>query len=283
MITPILIAASAFIGSIILMYLGFTQLVSAGNKYQKNFTEKASASLTDMFIFIDPKKLYILNVCVLSGSFFLIWLISGVWVLALIVSIILSFLPKFILNRLKEARRNRFLLELPDTLTSLSTMMKAGSNLNMALETVVAETPGPIADEFGLLMRELRIGVDYNQALDNLKERMSIQELELVVAGMKISREIGGSLAEVLYRLADTLRRKLEMEGKIRALTAQGKAQGYVMTGLPILLALILMKIEPVAMSMLFTEIFGWVTCGVFFIFLAIGYKFIQKIVNIDV
>ena len=280
---PLLIGISAFIGSMLLVYVGFSSLLQAGNRYQEVFTAQAGNNLTELFIFIDPKKLYALNVIILIGTFLLILLLSGAWPFALICSVILAMSPRFLWSYLRNKRVDRFLEELPDALSSLSTMMRAGANLNMALETVVAESPGPISQEFGLFLREIRIGVDYDEALDNLKERMPLQELELVVAGMKISREIGGSLAEVLYRLADTLRRKIEMEGKIKALTAQGKAQGYVMTGLPIFLALVLLKMEPESMGRLFTEIIGWATCAVFCVFLAVGYYFIRKIVNIDV
>lgn len=283
MTTPILIGIAAFVSSLILVSIGFSQLLVAGNKYQELFTQSANTNLTEMFIFIDPKKIYVLNLLVLVAAFLLVWLMSKSWPIALIASLFLGASPKFFWRILKEKRSDRFLSDLPDALTSMSTMMRAGANMNMALETVVAETPGPISQEFGLFLRELRIGIDYNEALDNLQERMPLPELELVIAGMKISREIGGSLADVLYRLADTLRRKLEMEGKIKALTAQGKAQGYVMTGLPIFLALVLMKLEPEAMGRLFTEVIGWVTCAIFCVFLIVGYKFIKKIVNIDV
>ncbi len=283
MSTLVLIGISASIGALLLVYVGFSQLLIAGNKYQELFTQSAASNLAEMFIFVDPRKIYILNLLVLVTAFLVIWAISDAWPVALVASVFLGASPKLIWRQLKERRNRRFLVDLPDSLTSMSTMMRAGANMNMALETVVAETPGPIAQEFGLFLRELRIGIDYHDALDNLKERMPLPELELVVAGMKISREIGGSLAEVLYRLADTLRRKLEMEGKIKALTAQGKAQGYVMTGLPIFLAFVLMKMEPEAMGRLFTEIIGWAACAVFTVFLIVGYYFIRKIVNIDV
>ncbi|QJX02659.1 hypothetical protein HML84_15095 [Alcanivorax sp. IO_7] len=75
--------------------------------------------------------------------------------------------------------------------------------------------------------------MDFNEALDNMLERMPGEDLRMLTAGMKIAREVGGSLADVLARLAETLRRKLEIEGKIKALTAMGKAQGYVMALLP--------------------------------------------------
>lgn len=283
MMSSFVIVACTFASGFILLYLAFNYLFVAGSKYEKKFTETADQSLSEIFIFIDPKKLFVINLCAICVCFCVIYILTGVAILALIAAAILGMTPRHLWAFMRNRRNNRFLIELPDALTSISSMMKAGTNLNVALEVVVAETKGPIAQEFGLFLKELRMGVDYNLALDNLIKRMPLQELELVVAGMKISREIGGSLADVLYRLADTLRRKMEMDGKIRALTAQGKAQGWVMSLLPIFLAVVLYHMEPEAMSHLFTNPIGWVVCVVFFVFLYLGYFFIKKIVSIDI
>ena len=105
----------------------------------------------------------------------------------------------------------------------------------------------------------------------------------MVTAAMKISREVGGNLSEILEGVASTIRRKREMEGKIRALTAQGKLQGIVMTGLPILLGVVLYHMEPAHMSRLFNEPIGWAVLAVTTLLVSVGYVFIRKIVNIDV
>jgi tight adherence protein B len=272
-----------FISAAVVLYLGMNYLFVAGNKYEQRFTQTAQTNLSEIFIFIDPKKLFALNIAAIFASFCIFYITTGMAMLAVIAAVFIGMMPRYIWALLKSRRNNRFLVELPDALTSISSMMKAGTNLSVALEVVVAESKGPIAQEFGLFLKELRVGVDYDIALDNLMARMPLPELELVVAGMKISREIGGSLADILHRLADTLRRKLEMDGKIKALTAQGKAQGWVMSCLPILLAFVLYHMEPEAMQHLFTNPIGWVVCVVFVIMLYLGYFFIKKIVTIDV
>lgn len=282
-IFALIIGVCLFLSVLIFSVIGYTQLLNAASKYEKNFKQTAEVNLTEMFVFIEPEKLYVANIVIIIFSFATLWMLTEAWPVALMFAVFLGFTPKFLWVILKNKRLDRFLSELPDALNSLSAMMKAGTNLNMALETIVAETSGPISQEFGLFLRELRVGVDYYEALDNMKARVPLEELALVVAGMKISREIGGSLAEVLGRLSDTIRKKIEMEGKIKSLTAQGKMQGYVMTGLPVFLAYILYHIEPNAMARLFTDPIGWVTCGVFIVFEIIGYYFIRKIVNIDV
>lgn len=279
----LIVSAMVFLSTIIIIMLGFPLVMKSVNQYEDNFKDTADTSLSEMFIFIEPGKLFIINLAILIFSFITIWLFSGLWVPALIISVLLGLTPKFLYEFLKKRRANRFILDLPDALLSMSSMLRAGTNISVALEVLVVESQGPITQEFGLFLREMRIGVDYDQALDNLLERMPSKELQLVIAGMKISREIGGSLAEVLGRLSETLRKKIEMEGKIKSLTAQGIIQGYVMTGLPFLIGFALYKIEPQAMSRLFTEPIGWAVCTTVVVFVGIGYKFIKKIVTIDV
>jgi tight adherence protein B len=155
--------------------------------------------------------------------------------------------------------------------------------LAQALELLVSETKGAVSQEFDLMLRELRMGVSFDVAVLNLHRRIPVTETQLVAASMRIARETGGNLAEVIERLAETLRRKIEMEGKIRALTAQGKAQGWVMALLPLFLAYVLSLMEPEHMARLFSEPIGWGVCTLVIVMEFIGYKFIKKIVSIDV
>ncbi|MDX1589779.1 MAG: type II secretion system F family protein [Oleiphilaceae bacterium] len=252
-------------------------------RHRDMFKETAQANLADAFIFIEPEKLYIGNMIFLVAGFLITWFLSGAWPLALVVAFLGSLLPRFAYRLIKNRRESRFLQDLPDALGALASMMRSGASFNIALEHLVSEISGPIAQEFGLLQRELRMGVDYSTALESLCQRMPLAELQLVASGITISREVGGELSETLARLGETIRRKLEMEGKIKALTAQGKYQGMVMAALPVFLALAIYQIEPVAMARLFTEPIGWATCAIVVVFEFLGYHFIKKIVSIDV
>ena len=135
----------------------------------------------------------------------------------------------------------------------ISGALASGSSLNMALQSVMLEQQAPISQEFMLFVREQRIGVDFDASLRNMERRIPLLDFSMFTAAMRISREVGGDLGEVLSTLADTLRRKSSMEGKIDSLTAQGRMQGIVMTGLPVLLGGLLFALEPEAMSKLFT------------------------------
>lgn len=252
-------------------------------KYHETFKYNAKRNLSDMFLFIEPGKLFVGNIVLMVVTFIVVWAYTGAWFVALIAVIGMAILPPYLYKYLQKRRRKKFIQQLPDGLNMICASMRSGSSLINAIEAMVQETEAPISQEFSLFLREQRLGVDFMEALDNMVERMPEQDFKLVVSGMQISKEIGGNLAETLERLGETLRKKIEMEGKIDSLTAQGRIQGIVMTCLPIFLGYVLYHMEPVHMSRLFTEPMGWIVIAGSSVMLYIGYFFIQKIVNIDV
>ena len=123
---------------------------------------------------------------------------------------------------------------LPDVLAQVSGSMRSGSTLNSAIETMVNESKGPVGQEFALLLKEQKMGISQQDALENLGERINSEDVDLVVTAALIARDVGGNLAETFERLSIMLRKKIEMEGKIKALTSQGKLQGWVVSMLPL-------------------------------------------------
>lgn len=251
--------------------------------YKENFHEQAKVNLAELYLFIEPEKLFILNAMTIVIATALAYFLSGKLPIAIGVFLLSALFPKFLYSFLKNRRQTIFLHALPDALGQISSALKAGLGFSQAIEGVVSVTKGPIHQEFDLFNRELRMGVDFNEALSNLYVRTPILELSLVVSCIKISRETGGNLAENLERLGETLRKKLEMEGKIDALTSQGKAQGYVMTALPLLLGFFIHQIEPEQTSLLWTTWYGWCVIALVIFLQVLGFIFIRKIVNIDV
>ncbi len=240
-------------------------------------------TLADMFIFLDPTKIFYYNVAALIALPTLVWIITDNPVLVTFTAIATLILPKYYIKTLVTRRMKRFEEQLPDALLMVSGAMKAGASLTVALESMVKEQKPPLAQEFELMLREQRLGVDFDTALVNMEKRNPLQDFSLVVSGLRISREVGGNLAEILESLAHTLREKAIMEGKIRSLTAQGKMQGIIMSCLPLLMMAALNWIEPKAMGAMFTTLFGWATLTVIIVMIGIGYLFIRKITTIDV
>jgi tight adherence protein B len=252
-------------------------------EYKETFTSTASSNMADMFMFIDPNRLFTFNVIAIVVLPLLTWIITRDTPATLAVMGMVILLPAFVYRSMRRKRLKRFEAQLPDALSMVSGAMRAGASLNIALEGLVAEQPAPISQEFELYLKEQRLGVDFEVSMKNMEARNPIPDFSMLVTALRINREVGGNLAETMESLAETLRRKAMMEGKIASLTAQGKLQGIVMTGLPILLGFLLNFMEPEAMSKLWTTPIGWALCVVIVIMLSMGYFLIRKITSIDV
>lgn len=250
---------------------------------QAQLIHQASTTLADMFIFLDPQKMFRYNVIAMVALPVVVYLLTSNPVFAFAALIAAFVLPKYYVSSMRKKRFKTLEKQLPDALLMITGAMSAGASINIAIESMVSEQRPPIAQEFDLMMREMRIGVDFDTALKNMEMRNPIPDFALVIAALRISREVGGNLAEILNSLASTLREKQTMEGKIASLTAQGKVQGVVMTGLPLLVMFGLTQIEPVAMAPLFSTWPGWITLLVIGVMEILGYFFIQKITAIDV
>jgi len=250
---------------------------------QTRTATSAQADLEGMFIFTDARRIMSINLAVLIALPILAWVLTGNLVLVLMCGVLAFVAPRFVLRFIAQRRLRQFEQQLPDALMMITGALRAGASLPIALDSVATEGKPPISQEFALLLREMRLGVDFAVALESMERRVPLQDLALVTAGMALSREVGANLAETLESIAKTIRAKLQMEGKIRSLTAQGKMQGLVMAGLPVLLIAVLNVMEPEAMAPLFHAWYGWVTLGVMVVTILVGYHFIRKITTIDV
>ena len=232
---------------------------------------------------VNPNQLFVINLIAIVLLPLLAWLITGDIATTLAVLAIIILLPSLFYRSMRKKRLKRFEQQLPDGLTMLSGAMRAGASLNIALESLVKEQPAPVSQEFELFLKEQRLGVDFEVSLKKMEQRIPLQDFSMLVTALLINREVGGNLAETMETLGETLRRKAMMEGKIEGLTAQGKLQGIVMTGLPVLLAVLLNFMEPEAMSKLWTTTIGYVVLSVIIMMEVLGYLMISKITSIDV
>lgn len=146
--------------------------------------------------------------------------------------------PNFMIKMRIARRKAKFADQLLDAINLLSSSLKGGLSLLQALEVVVEELPPPVSQEFGLVVRENRMGVTFEETLERLKKRMDIEELGLIVNSVLVARETGGDLTKVLSRLSVTIRDNRKLKENIKTLTLQGRMQGMIMSFLPILFVL---------------------------------------------
>ncbi|MFC0253904.1 type II secretion system F family protein [Massilia consociata] len=250
---------------------------------QERTAVSAATELEGMFIFTDSNRIMVINLAVLILLPVLAWFATANLLLVGACMALAFVAPRYVVRYIARRRLREFEQQLPDALLMLTGALRAGASMMIALESVAAEGKPPVSQEFELLLRELRLGTDFGVALQNLERRVPLPDLLMVTSGMALAREVGANLAETLESVARTIRARLQMEGKIRSLTAQGKMQGLVMSALPLFLVMILRVMEPEAMQPLFTEWYGWCTLAFILLAVAVGYHFISKITNIDV
>jgi tight adherence protein B len=255
----------------------------AVRRYRQTYTEQASVRLGEVFLFIDPSQLWGTAICLASLAAAGAHLASGSPILAAVAALLASRLPGWHIARLRRQRLLRFQQQLPDTLLVLAAALKAGASVATAMRHIVEQAEAPLAQEFGLVLREQRLGVTFDTALTHLNMRVPAEGTALMVAALRISAQTGGNLAEALESIAHTLRAGLQLQARIRALTAQGRMQAWVMAALPLWLTGVLTQLEPQAMAVLWQSRLGWAVLFVVAVLEIAGVILIRRIVRIDV
>lgn len=173
--------------------------------------------------------------------------------------------------------------QLPDTLTLLSTSLRAGYSLLQAVEAVAAEAPQPTGREFGRSIAESRLGRPVVDTMQAIAERMRSQDFQWAVMAIEIQREVGGNLAEVLQTVADTMRQRNRLKGEIRALTAEGRLSAIVLALLPVVLFAFLYTTNRGYLEPLFSVTAGLIAIGAGLGLMGAGIYWLKKIVDIEV
>lgn len=280
-IWPVVIATFALVAMV-----SFLIARNAGafvTRYRDTFTEQARFNLADMFMFMDTGTLFRMNIGALVLVPLLVWMITGNPVLAAGILVLIVFLPRKIYRKLRERRIARIQAQLPDGLMMMASSMRAGLGFGPSMESLATDAEPPLSQEFSLILREQRMGVKPDEALNHFNDRVPIQDVTLFVSAVNISRDIGGNLAESMTSLSDTLRRRLIMEGKVRALTAQGRMQGIVMALLPVGIVGFLTFSYPDTMHAMYHTWVGWGVMAVAAVMEYLGYRMCLKIMSIDV
>jgi tight adherence protein B len=279
----VLILGAAF-ASMAFAVLAMTATVRRhGTRWRERFGADLGLGLRQSFVYLDVGHLFRLNLLMLGAvAGGALWL-TGQPLAALVALVAVGAVPGIALGQMRRQRLQRLSTQLPDAVMLIAGALRAGSSLPQAISQAARELPAPSGREFDLVVREQRLGVGLDASMSHLERRAPLEEVTLFAAAVRISQETGGNLAETLERLADTLRRKAALEGRIDALTAQGRLQGWVMALLPLAVAGALFLIEPQAMRPLFSTWQGWGVCALVLVLEGLGLHVIRRIVNIDV
>jgi tight adherence protein B len=194
------------------------------------------------------------------------------------------FAPRLYVSRITSSRLKNFENQLPDTLGLWVNALRSGYSVLQSMEAIARDAPEPTATEFKRVVQEVQLGINMEDALAHLLARVESEDLDLVITAVNIQREVGGNLAEILDVISHTVRERIKLKGEISVLTAQGRITGYLISGLPIILALFLYTINPEYMGNLFeNRMCGWPMLGIALALIGIGFAIVQKIVDIDI
>jgi tight adherence protein B len=250
---------------------------------QKKRTEKAGSQLDEMFIFTERKRLVRLFT-ITPLSLGLLGFIIMRNPLGLLIGVALGLIsPPIIIRNMSISRRRKFESQLVDALMLLVGVLKAGMSLNQAFEVLVEEMPAPISHEFALLVRENKMGVELGDCLTHLKQRMPVEDLGLISTAIGIVRDTGGDLTEVLEKLVFTIREKKKLSDRVRALTIQGRLQGYIMMVLPIAFSIFIYFVSPNNFQIMLQDKLGQTLLTWAIISEGIGIILIKKFSKIEV
>ncbi len=252
---------------------------------QRSFGQKWKLSLAKADLKLTVAEYAALHVITTIGGFLIgtFVLFQGSVVLGVVSAAVGFFAPRIYVNRRQNKRLNTFEQQLPDTIGLWVNSLRSGYSVLQAMEAIANEAPDPTASEFRRVVQEVQIGISMEDALQHMLERMESDDLDLIVTAVNIQREVGGNLAEILDVIGHTIRERIKLKGEVRVLTSQGRYTGYLISGLPIALALFLMVVNRNYMSGLFeNRTCGWPMLGIGLGLIGIGTAAIQRIVDID-
>jgi tight adherence protein B len=201
----------------------------------------------------------------------------------LIFATLLAIVPVVVVLQLRKKRLKAFEAQLPDTLNLLSGSLRAGYSFLQGLEAVAQETSDPMARELRRVLAEARLGRPLEDALADVAVRMQSNDFDWSVMAIRIQREVGGNLAELLQTVAETMVERSRLRGEVKALTAEGRISGIIMGLLPVGLGLFMFTASPDYIDDLFKSVTGWAMVIGSVVMGIAGFAWIQKIIKIEV
>ncbi len=268
-------------------YLFVRTLAAGYTTYSERYLKSATARLDQLSIIMAPERLLVLKVvagfaCGLL-AFLLAAQVEGYLPLAAFAAAALagSFLPDLYLHLRLGQRRKLFGAQLIDAMNTLSNGLKSGFSFRQALEMTATQLPDPAGEEFRVAVHEIELGVTVDDAMHHMADRLGNGDLYLMVIAVNLCSQVGGNLPDVLAQLVATIRERNRIEGKVEALTSQGRMQATIVGLVPIGLAVIVRAVNPQMMRPMFTTVIGWTLLTVVAALDVLGYYLIRRIVSI--
>ncbi len=275
--------AAAAVGALAIFALIAVVGSALMSKLQAGFSRRVDRQLRDQFISIDPSRLWAVQ---WMGSVLVAGLVAALTQSAAgvaLAALLAVVLPQLLVKRIQMQRRERLRRQIPDALMLIAGSLRSGSGLSVALARAASVSPSPARPHLEWVLSDLRLGTPLGEALLAFERRARAEEVTLMATAIRVGSETGGPLAATLESLADAIRRRLALESRIRALTAQGRLQAWVMALMPAVVLALLALVDPPSFNELVFTTGGRITLGVVLVSQVLGFRLIRRIVQIEV
>ncbi|TXD38957.1 hypothetical protein FRC98_00725 [Lujinxingia vulgaris] len=237
-----------------------------------------------LFLPVSPQEFVLIHagfllICVLGGGLLVKSPILGI-IGGLLIGI---FAPRAYLKKAWSSRLTAIDEQVEEAMVYMANSFKANPSMPEAIQDVCNAMGPPISQEFGVLLKEYRLGTPLDQALVNLQRRVPSRNLELAISALVIGRTVGGNIPEILSQISGTIRESFRLERVIDTQTAQGRMQAWVMGLMPAVVIAVFYKMDPTLIQPLFETFVGYIVLGLAGVCNIIGVVMILKIVQIDV
>jgi tight adherence protein B len=232
---------------------------------------------------LKPAEFLLLHLAVATAFPLLLLLLSGGSAAAAVVGLLCGALAPLGYLTFKESRRiAAFLSQLPDTLQLLAGSLSVGYSFPHAVDAVVREGSQPIAAEFNKVLVETRLGVPIEDAMEGVAARMKSRDFAWVIIAVRIQREVGGNLAEVLTTVAATLRDRERIRRQVQTLSAEGRLSAMILFALPLVFTLYLLLVRGSYIRVLYTDPTGLIMLLVMLVQLTVGAFWLRRVVKVE-
>ena len=259
----------------------------------EDYREKSAIWAEDFnrqFVTIDVKYIVMgVIIIFLVIGFFFGWMIGGFLGVFVFLGI-LAFgamisvrVPASILETLKRSRGIKVNKQLMDALILLSNSLRSGMDIVQGFEMVSKDLLPPISDEFGLVVKNYRLGMPFEQALDGMVSRVDSRMLAYIVKAIIIQRQVGGNLPVIFARLVENIREESKLEEKLQAMTAQQRIQSIVVSVMPFIMMAVMFVFNPTQMISFYTSPVGMIIFLFCVVWIFIGMQVLKKLGDIRV
>ncbi len=265
-----------------IVYVVLSEYNKAVNDFKEQQVAGGDSGLAELYVRMSPEMFFFLRV-VVAGMGFMIGLGIGSMIFAIILAVVGFIVPGSVLKNLRLKRVKKIEQQLVEGLELLGNGLKSGLTLQQAIELLVKEFPPPISQEFALVLAENRLGIEFNDALKNMADRLNSTIIQILASGVAITKRCGGDLTVIFQNIAQTIRDQATIEGKLDAVTAQGRFQGLILGIMPFALIVILWFVDHTHVETLFGYTLGIWAVVLVCVMVFLAQLWMRKLLDIDV